>query len=294
MKNLLLAATAVFGAVTVIAPAFADEAPAEPKPVRHVEHAASVHVAPAPRPAPAPANPSWTGAQVGGQGGVAPMAQGFAEPGSHLFPASCLVAADAPLCTETPFSFTGTNTTATGGGFVGYRYQIGTMVVGIEGDANAKNASSSYSFSDSNSYRAETFTGTVKQGADGSVRGRFGFLVTPWVLTYGTIGVGFGSVSGSYGYSAHEIDGLGAAYATGGNSWSTTRSGLTGGAGIEAMITQQIALRVEYRYTDFGRFNEGVPMSTVCAGTCSTPSSAAQVSLHPTFQAVRLGLGYNF
>ena len=37
-----------------------------------------------------------------------------------------------------------------------------------------------------------------------------------------------------------------------------------------------------------------VPMSTVCAGTCSTPSSAAQVSMHPTLQAVRLGVGYNF
>jgi outer membrane immunogenic protein len=293
MKNLLVAATAVFGAVAVIAPAFADEAPPEPKPVRHVERAAPVHVAPAPRPAPAPANPSWTGAQVGGQGGVAPMAQGFAEPGAYLFPASCAVASDPPLCNETPFSFSGTNTTATGGGFVGYRIQMGTMVVGVEGDANAKSASSSYTYSDSNSYRAETFTGTVKQGADGSIRGRFGFLVTPWVLVYGTGGVAFGSVSGSFGYSAHEIDG-GAAYATGGGSWTTTRSGATGGAGIEAMITQALALRLEYRYTDLGRFNEVTPISTVCAGTCSSPSSGATVSLHPTFQAVRVGLGYNF
>src|ERR1700760_4768972 len=76
MKNLLLAATAVFGAVTVIAPAFADEPPPEPaKHVRHVERAAPVHVAPAARPAPAQSNPSWTGALVGGQGGVSPMAQ---------------------------------------------------------------------------------------------------------------------------------------------------------------------------------------------------------------------------
>ena len=39
------------------------------------------------------------------------------------------------LCSETPFSFTGNKTSATGGGFVGYRIQFGTMVVGIEGDA---------------------------------------------------------------------------------------------------------------------------------------------------------------
>jgi outer membrane immunogenic protein len=292
MRNLIFGAAAVFGAALAVAPAFADEAPAEPKPVRHVERAAPVRAAPV-RAAPAPANPSWTGTQVGGQGGVSPMSQGFAEPGSHLFPTGCL-GLSSSLCAETPFNFTGTNTTATGGGFVGYRIQFGTMVAGIEGDANAKSASSSYTFSDSNTYRAETFTGSVKQGADGSIRGRFGFLVTPWVLTYGTVGVAFGSVSGSYGYSAHEIDGLGFASATGGGSWSTTRTGLTGGAGIEALITQQLALRLEYRYTDLGRFSETVPISTICAGTCSSPSTGASISLHPTFQAVRLGLGYNF
>jgi outer membrane immunogenic protein len=292
MKKLLLAATAVFGAVAVIAPAFADEAPPEPaKHVRHVERAAPVHVAPAARPAPAQANPSWTGAQVGGQGGVAPMAQGFAEPGAYLFPAVC---GSPGLCYETPFSFSGNSTSATGGGFVGYRIQFGTMVAGIEGDLNAKSASSSYSLSDSNAFRAENFSGSVKQGADGSVRGRFGFLVTPWVLVYGTGGVAFGSVSGSFGYTAHEIDGLGTAYATGGGSWSTTRSGATGGAGVEALITQSLTLRLEYRYTDLGRFSESVPISTVCAGTCGSPSSAASVSLLPTFQAVRVGVGYNF
>ena len=291
MKNLLVAATAVFGAVAVVAPAFADEAPAEPKPVRHVEHAAPVRAAPVRT---AQANPSWTGAQVGGQGGVAPMSQGFAEPGAYLFPGAGTCFVFPSYCAETPFNFTGTNTAVTAGGFIGYRIQMGTMVVGIEGDANAKSASSSYTASDSNGFRAETFTGTVKQGADGSIRGRFGFLVTPWVLVYGTGGIAFGSVTGSFGYSAHEIDGFGFASATGGGSWSTTRSGATGGAGIEAMLTQQLALRLEYRYTDLGRFNEAVPISTVCGGTCSSPSSGASVSLHPTFQAIRLGLGVNF
>lgn len=292
MKNLLLAATAVFGAVTVFAPAFADEAPPEPvKHVRHVERAAPVHAAPAARPAPAQSNPSWTGAQVGGQGGVAPMAQGFAEPGAYLFQGACTLPS---YCVETPFSFSGTKTGATGGGFLGYRIQFGTMVAGIEGDINATSASNSYTASDSNGFRTETFTGSVKQGAEGSIRGRFGFLVTPWVLVYGTGGVAFGNVSGSFGYSAHEIDGLGFASATGGGSWSTTRSGATGGAGIEALITQSLTLRLEYRYTDLGRFSETVPISTVCAGICGSPSSAASISLHPTFQTVRVGVGYNF
>jgi outer membrane immunogenic protein len=292
MRNLIFGAAAVVGAVfSVAAPAFADEAPAEPK--RQVERAAPVRVARAAPVRAAPAqNPSWTGAQVGGQGGVAPMSQGFAEPGSHLFPSSGTCFVFPSECAEVPFNFTGTHTTATGGGFVGYRVQMGTMVVGLEGDVNAKSGSSSYTFSDTNSFRNETFTGSVKQGADGSIRGRFGFLVTPWVLVYGTGGVAFGSVSGSYGYAAYSLGCC--ASATGGGSWSTTRDGLTGGAGIEAMITQQLALRVEYRYTDFGRFGETVPLSTVCGGICSSPTTGASISLHPTFQAVRLGLGYSF
>jgi outer membrane immunogenic protein len=178
---------------------------------------------------------------------------------------------------------------------VGYRIQFGTMVAGIEGDINAKSGSSSYAAYDANHYRAESFNGSVNQGMDGSVRGRFGFLVTPWTLVHGTGGVAFGNVSGTFGYAAHEIDVCApCASVTGGGSWSTTRTGATGGAGIETLITQSLTLRLEYRYTDLGRFSENVGLHTFCAGTCSSPSSNALVNLHPTFQAVRVGIGYNF
>jgi outer membrane immunogenic protein len=291
MNRTLFATLAALGVVLVNVPAFADEAP-EVKHVRHVEHAAPV------RAAPAAAQPSWTGAQVGGQGGIAPMAQGFAEPGAYLFPSAGTCVGIPSLCYETPFSFSGNKTVAaTGGLFLGYRWQFGTMVAGIEGDANIKSGSASSTFSDSNVFRSESFTGTVKEGADGSIRGRFGFLVTPQTLVYGTSGIAFGSVSGSFGYSAVEIDGLCVgvcAAATGGGSWSTTRSGLTGGAGIETMLSQAWTLRLEYRYTDLGRFTEGVAMNTVCGATCSNPSSNALVTLHPTFQAVRVGVALGF
>jgi outer membrane immunogenic protein len=291
MNRLHFATAAVFSAFAVITPALADEAPAEPvKHVRHVERApAPVRAAPVRT---AAAQPSWTGTQVGGQGGVGSMAQGFAEPGSHLYP-DCTIFPTS-YCSEMPFSFNGNRTLATGGGFLGYRLQLGKTVVGVEGDINGNSGSSSYSASDANTYRAESFTGSVKQGFDGSIRGRLGFLVTPETLIYGTGGLAFGSVTGSYAYSAHEIDGGGFASATGGGSWTTTRTGMTGGAGVETMLTQVLTLRLEYRYSDFGRFSETVPLSTVCGGTCTSPSSGASINLHPTFQTVRVGLGYNF
>ena len=114
MNKVFLSFAAAFGAVLIAAPVIADEAP-EARPVRHARP-----VERAPAQAPARAAPvqqaNWTGGQVGGQGGVSSMAQGFAEPGSYLFPAVC---GSSGLCSETPFSFTGTKTSATGGGFVG-------------------------------------------------------------------------------------------------------------------------------------------------------------------------------
>jgi outer membrane immunogenic protein len=291
MNTKFFEVAAVIGAVLAAAPALADEAPAVAKPVRHVERAAA-----SVRAAPAAAQPSWTGAQGGGQGGVSNMAQGFAEPGARLFPSSCPFAPTG-YCSETPFSFSGNRTGATGGGFLGYRMQFGTFVGGVEGDINAQSMSNSYASSDSNAFRSETFNGSVKQGWDSSIRGRAGFLVTPWTLVYGTGGVAFGSVSGSFGYSAYEVDhlcGFVCASSVGAGSWSTTRSGLTGGAGIETLITQSLTLRLEYRYTDFGRYSENVYLNTVCGTTCSSPSNNALINLHPTFQAVRVGVGYNF
>jgi hypothetical protein len=116
---------------------------------------------------------NWTGGQVGGQGGVSSMAQGFAEPGAHLFPDSgsdstCF--AFPHYCVETPFAFTGHNTSATGGGFIGYRAQLGWWVIGAELDANYKSGSSSAALSDANLFRSESFYGTMKQTGDASLR----------------------------------------------------------------------------------------------------------------------------
>jgi outer membrane immunogenic protein len=60
-------------------------------------------------------------------------------------------------------------------------------------------------------------------------------------------------------------------------------------------------IRVEYRYTDFGNFSKNIPLtySTNCTGgagcaPATAISSNAQVNLHPTFQTIRFGVGFNF
>jgi outer membrane immunogenic protein len=279
-------------------PAIADEAPAAAKPIRHraVERAPVREAAPAQM---AAAQPSWTGAQVGGQGGVSSMAQGFAEPGARLFP-DCSIFPSS-YCVETPFSFNGNKTSWTAGTFLGYRVQFGSVVAGIEGDVNGKAATAAYTAGGANLFRAETFMGSAGQGWDSSVRGRLGWLVTPSTMIYGTGGVAFGKVTGAFGYSANEIDGCSpCAYANGGGTWSTVRTGATAGGGIETLFSTAVGpfpsltLRLEYRYTDLGNFSENVPLHTFCNGTCTSPSSNALINLHPTFQTVTVGVGLNF
>jgi len=314
MNKIFAEIAAVIGAVLIAAPVIADEAP-EVRPVRHARP-----VERAPVQAPARAMPvqqaNWTGGQVGGQGGVSSMAQGFAEPGAHLFPDSgsdstCF--AFPHYCVETPFAFTGHNTSATGGGFIGYRAQLGWWVIGAELDANYKSGSSSAALSDANLFRSESFYGTLKQTGDASLRLRAGVLVTPWTLIYATGGGAVGDISGSFAYAAHqnssgiipcgasssEVVVAGCASVTGGQSWSDVRTGWTAGGGIEYLIVPNVTLRVEYRYTDFGFYQKYVPLSThncslVGSTGCTAPTSNAVIDLHPTFNAVRAGLALNF
>ena len=304
-RNLFLVA-AVFGAATFAVPAIADEAPAA-KPVRHraVERAPVRVAAPAQM---AAAQPSWTGAQVGGQGGVSSMAQGFAEPGSHLFPdcSSDSSSSDSSFspsfCRETPFSFNGNKTSWTGGVFLGYRVQFGSVVGGIEADFNGKNATAAFTAGDGNHFRTETFTASAGQGWDSSLRGRLGWLVTPSTMIYGTGGVAFGRVNGTFNYTANEIDACfpNCAYVNGGGIWSTVRTGATAGGGVETLFSTglgpfpSMTLRLEYRYTDLGTFSENVPLHTFCADNCSSPSNNASISLHPKFQTFKVGVGFNF
>jgi outer membrane immunogenic protein len=292
MNTSLFATVTAVAGMLIAAPAVADEAP----PVKHVRQIERAPTQAAPASAPA-SQANWTGSQIGGQGGVSPMAQGFAEPGAHLYPVCGPAEFPGSYCVETPFSFTGHGSSGTVGAFLGYRMQFGSMVYGVEGDANYKNASNSLSLYDANAFRTETFTGSIKQTGDGSIRGRAGFLVTPWTLLYGTGGVAFGNVSGAFSYLAHEIDGCRLCSAVnGGGSWSDTRVGWTGGGGVETIIATGLTLRLEYRYTDLGEYSKAVPLATSCpvSGVCTSPTSGATIDLHPAFHAVRIGLGYNF
>jgi outer membrane immunogenic protein len=210
-------------------------------------------------------------------------------------------------CFETPFNFTGHAASYTIGPFLGYRVQLGAVVLGIEGDASYKNNANSVSQTTITNIgggfsRTDYFTGSIRQGWDSSVRGRVGMLLTPWTLIYGTGGVAFERVSGALAYtgalSLCSSPCVQVGTATTLASFSETRVGATGGAGVEFQLGKSPvggpwAVRLEYRYTDFGSFSKSFAVNTSCT-TCASTSPGATIDLHPSFHTVRVGLGYNF
>jgi outer membrane immunogenic protein len=270
-----------------------------------------------------PPPPNWSGPQYGAFGGASTMPMNFVEPGAVLCPTTGLGL--PPGCAETPFGFSGSRSSFTFGGFVGYNIQFGAMVAGVEGDIAWKRGSISGTLGTttpglagplvgpppgvaSTYTRTEGFSGSLTQGADGSARARFGMLVTPWTLAYATAGGAFGNICGSFGYAATLTPtappGLGVlSTASGAGSSCRVRAGYTIGGGIEtaaadfmpALFGSNAKLRFEYRYTDFGTFSQDVPLAAT--GACGTPgfvcTGNAHIDMRAAFHTFRVGLGFN-
>jgi outer membrane immunogenic protein len=113
----------------------------------------------------------------------------------------------------------------------GYNMQSGSIVYGGEADI---------SYNGEEGSAGTGLTGT--QGVNGSVRGRVGYDLNPF-LVYGTAGVAVAN---------HELSGNG-------TDDEKLAAGYTVGAGVETFVTDNITARVEYRYSDYQKrdFNLG-------------------------------------
>ena len=163
-----------------------------------------------------------------------------------------------------------------GGAHVGYNLSsqglFGNLlgaggVIGVEGDVNG----SSYSRAINVPFVAGVTTGT-RIPIDGSIRGRVGFAVDR-ALFYATGGAAFASLRNSYGVGF--VPGLN------NTTIGHTRVGYTVGGGIDYAVTNNWSVRAEYRYTDFGAYND-------------YPATGVTVRHHETENRVQVGFSYKF
>ena len=174
----------------------------------------------------------WTGFRVGlggGYGGV-----------NHTLGVSATPFGDV-------FTFSGIG--GEGGLFTvegGYDYQFNSnLVIGIQGD---------YTYSGIGTDLDVTLPGQIFNGFNGgysldaqhnfTVAGRIGWLADPDTLIYGLVGWTWTEFNGSFSGDA----------ATLANDYDFDADGLTAGGGIEARFTPNISGKLEYRYTDYGRY----------------------------------------
>jgi outer membrane immunogenic protein len=301
MKKLLLCGTAVLGALAVLEPVLADEAP------RRERRAQQVRERPQQQQQ-QQRQTNWDGGQLGGSNGASGVNNNFAEPGAYICPSSLEFGVN---CFETPFSFGGTKWVYTWGAFAGYRMQFGTFVGGVEADVNFKKGEHSATQLTSTClnfvvffcelFRNDLKQGSVRQTWDASLRARGGFLITPDTLLYVTGGVAFGEVKGSFHYLGTLVlccDASDNTFPSGDSAsasgrFSEIRTGWTAGAGVETEVWRGVKVRAEYRYTDFGDFSVNLPVISVCTGLvgCNTPSNNVRIDLENSFHAVRFGVG---
>ena len=124
-----------------------------------------------------------------------------------------------------------------GGIYAGYNFDLGNnIVLGIDGDVTYNDVSKGIDVYDGDIAVGDFET---KLRWSGAVRARVGYAIDRF-LPYIAGGVAFGDVKNSG--SIRDI----------GFSESKTLTGWTAGAGIDYAATDNLIVRLEYRYTDYG------------------------------------------
>lgn len=167
-----------------------------------------------------------------------------------------------------------------GGGQIGYNWQAGNIVYGLEGDFSGLSKPNGTYFLNT---RSAGSAGCCTYGSHvpwlATVRGRLGVTVGDGnTLLYGTGGLAIGRVKAS----ANEQGDFGPGSPF--NDYSSTRVGWAAGAGIERMIAPHWTIGVEALFADLGSYTKA---SSADSGKCCA-------TVHNTLAIGRFKLNYKF
>jgi len=179
---------------------------------------------------------------------------------------------------------------------VGYNWQIDQRwVVGLEADISGPRVGATQNittnvtvpFVSSAALQYQTNVDYV-----GTVRGRFGALVTPTLLAYATGGLAYGRVSRSF----TEAQVFPAPFPPITQTIGSTQSvdlGWAVGGGLEYAVTNHFTVRGEYLFI---QLSGGTFTTTSINANCGAPNACSftLTSNNPTIQIARFGLNYKF
>jgi outer membrane immunogenic protein len=192
-------------------------------------------------------------------------------------------------------SLNGRSSGAIGGGQIGYNWQTGRFVAGLEADVQGSGikgtaTKSPYAVAFTPDV-GETLTASSEQRLSwfGTVRGRIGVTITPDLLVYGTGGLAFGEV----GNTGNTIDMNGGFPSLSHPAMtSQTQAGWAVGAGAEWMFARGWSAKVEYLHIDLG--TASATGGELINGVASSNTERVGYTWHNSFDTVRAGVNYHF
>jgi len=248
MKRILLT-TASLGVLGLLSPALGADLPYAKAPTM----AAPVY--------------DWTGVYVGVFGGG-----GY---GNHN-----INNANGQAGPSTDFTANYSSTGGVAGGEVGYNWQSGNYLAGVEGSLFW----SGIRGNDSSQFAAGAFPGVTAIDADnlrwgGALLARGGIVVDRLLLFF-TGGYAFGDIQHT-NTAVPQVAGFPVT-----DQFTVHANGLTGGGGIAYAITDNILTKIEYRFTNFNGYNR--------PGSPLTPNGQISYTTETTYNTVTIGLDFKF
>lgn len=133
-----------------------------------------------------------------------------------------------------------------GGGEIGFNWQTGRFVIGIEADFSGSDIAGGSEPHPTFSPTPNTASEPLHHEIDwfGTVRGRLGFTPVPRLMLYGTGGFAYADIEQIAGIVNPAVSYV--------NSRSETQTGWTAGGGIEYAIGRHWSVKAEYLYFDVG------------------------------------------
>jgi outer membrane immunogenic protein len=186
---------------------------------------------------------NWSGFYVGGN-----LGYGWGSANTDIF--------DRPPAPDFHTTLGARSSGVIGGAQLGYNWQVGSLVTGLEADIQGSGIKGSTVRSSLINHQglpedpSNFLSSDQKLSWFGTVRGRLGVTVTPDLLLYGTAGVAYGEVNNSA--NQHFLAFFDGKFLEFPASARKTKAGWTAGAGGEWMFARNWSAKVEYLHVDLG------------------------------------------